>query len=393
MINFENIKSATDVKKIISDTRFRYVNYKMGHRYDKIIRFLFDDKIHPLFNKAIIFNDDMIELSWDYYCDVSKYLVNFIGKLKNYEFRDKRLVDKEYNKIVKNCMDRGIIPKKPLYAKSTTKPSLYQITDEQIADVISSLFSAEYLQNNFGSSWNMDTVRMKHLNEPYVMKEGWKSPVIRMKEDYEDYTVALSLSVDDNTMKINLHTHKGIRFYDNPISSFYLNYYNSYRIHKEVDVNLLSFLEYLGYENYPDNRLNIESFNIMFNVFSAQTDMGKKFRDSGRKQMKFLNLLFPYLIIFGGTDAHGKHLINSKSEILQYDDVHPGLRLKLYNVSRLFSTPFHDVVLICGVDKPAYNTNEVEVLCNANLTIYPYDPDRPFTGKAWQHQIIYNASK
>lgn len=36
---------------------------------------------------------------------------------------------------------------------------------------------------------------------------------------------------------------------------------------------------------------------------------------------------------------------------------------------------------------------EEEVMCNVNLTIYPFDPERPFTGKFCEHQIMYDAFK
>jgi len=365
MINFTKIKSASDVMKLISDIKFRYVKYKLHHDFRYNTRIVLDGNVHSLFNKVIIYDENMVEFSWDYHPDVTKYLIRFVKKLNSIDFYKeyKNMIYKNYNKVKTNFIKNKIIPNNPFFANVSTPPVKHGITNEQIVDVLSELFSADYLVKIFGSAWNIEDVKTKYLNNSSDGGEGWISPVIRLNEVFDGYSVAATVSPVDNTIKVNLQVHNQNYVYSSPILEFCLNYFYMYRSESSFKRD-----ELYCHLPHHENESYVHVINAIFSAYMQHADTSKRVKDSGLKQRRFIEMLFPYLIIFGGIDTKGKHLIDSNSEITKEYGKLSQYNFKYYNISRIFSTPLEDIEISSGVVNRINYHGEVEQLSNVLLS-------------------------
>lgn len=326
--------------------------------------------VYSVFNKLIVIGKQELEFSWDSLPEVTREMLELVTG------------------------NEGNIPESALTFRDDNYLNNPEFSAERCERLINMVFSPDYARKILTSEGGLSTYIDKKstagsgkIKGPYSRK----SPAIRFEEEVRDYTIVLMIIPDDYSMKLNFRRKEKF-FPENPLSAFYRYYYTPARYSKDELIHDLRFFEHLGYDTFPQNQHNVNTFETVFNYGSQNIDYIQLAIKSGDSQMKFIRNLFPYLILFGGPDVEGNSLLQPEDEMIEEQLPSEDKTLRFYNVFRTFCAPYYDIVIKAGLKQ--MNIDDFDfVFSDLNAAVFPYAKDMPVLNKAQFHPLVYEAGK
>ena len=346
----------------------------------------------PGFNKVIVRRKSFssaikdIELSWDADPDQTRSLLHKLSE-------EKTVVKGDVKQKPSKSPDPGTVELlNALKADNGNDAALkahpaYQQVEAVVRQYFTDTFSGEVLEGETSLAEQLLKKQSRFMDKQSIFSE---SPVFRLEENRDDYTVVLAISPFDLSMKLAWRNNDDYE-YANPLTGFYETYYEPVRYRKEVKKHALLFFEVQGYEMNPDFHRNR---NIFKTVFGCQkpADYVKMLPKSAAAQMRFTHQLMAWLSVFYGQGFDGKGLLQTDKEQMEIDL--PGLetKIRLYNASRIYSSPFSDAMINAGVETDSTMFENEVIFASVESMVKPYAGDVPGE-EVYHHPLVYEAWK
>lgn len=326
--------------------------------------------VNGVFNKAFVKDNREIELSFDCYPSVTKTLLEAIRR-------------------------KGKTPTKELNTMPDTEKEVASFSMESCEKIIREVFSKEYADSLAGQPGKLESMIYSFSENRNLKYEGpykRESPAMRLKEVKEDHTVILMILPDDLSMKLNYRSNRA-DYPQNPLTNFYESYYWYEVFNKELRRHQFFFLEHLGYEKYPDNHKNVNTFDTLFDIYRNRAARGGNLMVKGAKaQMDFVHEILPYLVIQCGTDNEGRFLLEKEDQASIKVKTTRTYNVKLYGMYRSFSCPYYDITF--KTDQRWLKEEEVEMaIATVHSVVFPYAENVPDHNGAHLHPLVYEAGK
>ena len=277
---------------------------------------------------------------------------------------------------------------------------------------IQSIFSTEFIEENklFQDEIESELEISRSLQEDKI---GVKESIthLRWEEVRDDLRVVLSISPIDGSIQLSYcflcqAYQRGLVIQDyNPITAHFVERfrYEGRRFERYISKHDLNFQEVQGYEFYPENDLNVQLFEIKFNVISegAFDEIAQKsFRSLKRETKPIMSLL--HLVY--GNDIYGNtsfelpvvDLHNSQSELHELMKGMLGSLLKDNQavIGKLhYHSPENDIHLAYSPVQETDDSGNEFIVFSVSIKVVPFNSNPPEITGTYYHPVIYDAGK
>jgi hypothetical protein len=320
---------------------------------------------------------------------------------------------------------RQVIPKFLVNSKVESKFITYEDNIEELLEnsvntrpneindkFLQSIFSQTFIErNNLTNELIQEKIKncLSLAERKYLSKECVIFP--RWEEVRNGLRTILSISHIDQSVQLSYCFQYGSKITDfriqnyNPVTGYYVGMfrYEGYRFERYISKHDLNFLEVQGYEQYPENDLNEQLFEIKFNVISegAYDEIARKsFRSLKRESKPLIALLSLYFVkdIYGKT-IHELPFVDSLNTQTELNQLLEGLLGSLLKSNQAvvgrtqFHSPENDIELTYSPSLETDDSGNQFIVFSIRIKVIPFNSNPPEVTGTYYHPVIYDAGK